>query len=126
MTFSEAKERLRFHCGSHPKIDDPRWSQGFLQTLSPYQGLNEAAYHDLVACLDAVSCHLRYASALDRVVMDSLWGICHYAREWGLAEEGMLRRNNLITPVDQKQLDEWLTTISDRIAVWLNSGDPDA
>jgi hypothetical protein len=123
MTFSEAKERLRFHCGSHPAIEDPRWKEGFLHRLNPYQGLDEAAYLDLTACIDAVSEHLRHAATLDREIVDSLWGICHFAREWGLAEDGMLRRNKLINATDQKTLDEWITEISYRIAMWLNYRD---
>ena len=126
MTFREAKERLRFHCGSHPDSEDPRWEQGFLPSLRPYRGLDEKAYQDLTACVDAVSDHLRRAETLDREVIDSLWRICLFSREWGLAEDGMLRRNGLITPADQKRLDEWITTLSYRIAIWLGGGDPDA
>jgi len=126
MTFREAKERLRFHCGSHPDIDDPHWKQGFLQSLRPYRGLDESAYHDLIACIDAVSDHLKHSAAIDRDVIDSLWAICHFATEWGLTAEGMLQRNELITPADQKTLGEWVMTISYRIASWLNGSDPDA
>jgi hypothetical protein len=124
MTFDEARERLRFHCGSHPDIQDPRWEQGFLQSLRPYRGLDETAYHDLTACIDAVSDHLQHSDTLDRDIINSLWGICHFARAWGLTEDGMLRRNNLITPADQEKLDGWITLISYRIAMWLDGNTP--
>ena len=39
MTFDEARERLRFHDGSHPDVGNPQWEQGFLQSLRPYRGL---------------------------------------------------------------------------------------
>ena len=77
MTFEEARERLRFHDGSHPDIEDPRWERGFLQSLRPYRGLDEAAYLDLTACVEAVSDHLQHSGTLDRDVINSLWGICH-------------------------------------------------
>lgn len=124
MTFEEARERLRFHCGSHPDIEDPRWEQRFLQSLRPYRGLDEVAYHDLNACVDAVSDHLQNSGTLDRDVINSLWGICHFARAWALAEDGVLRRNNLITPADQEKLDGWITSISYRVAMWLDGNAP--
>ena len=124
MTFDEARERLRFHCGSHPDIEDPRWEHGILQSLRPYRGLDETGYHDLTACIDAVSDHLQHSGTLDRDIINSLWGICHFARAWGLAADGMLRRNNLITPADQEKLDDWITSISYRIAMWLDGNAP--
>lgn len=124
MTLDEARERLRFHDGSHPDVEDPRREQGFLPSLRPYRGLDEAAYRDLIACVDAVADHLRHAGALDREVINALWGICHFARAWGLAEDGMLRQNNLITPADQARLDGWITAISYRVAMWLDGNAP--
>ena len=124
MTFDEARESLRFHDGSHPDIEDPRWEQGFLQSLRPYRGLDEAAYLNLTACVDAVSDHLQHSGTLDRHVINSLWGICHFARAWALAEDGMLRQNKLITQADQEKLDGWITSISYRIAMWLDGNTP--
>lgn len=124
MTFDEAKERLRFHDGSHPDIENARWEQGFLQSLNPYRGLDEAAYHDLAECVDAVSDHLQHADSLDRDVINSLWGICHFSRAWALAEDGPLRRNNLIMPADREKLDGWITSISHQIAMWLDGNEP--
>jgi hypothetical protein len=124
MTFDEAKEGLRFHCGSHPDVEDPRWEQGFLQSLRPYRGLDQAAYEDLTACIEAVSDHLQNSGALDRDVINSLWGICHFARAWAIAEDGMLRQNALITPADQEKLDGWITSISYQIAMWLDGNNP--
>jgi hypothetical protein len=124
MTFDEAKERLRFHCGSHPDIEDPRWEQGFLQSHRPYRGLDETTYHDRAACIDAVSDHIQHSGTLDRDVINSLWGICHFARAWALAEDAMLGRNDLITPADQEELDGWISSISHRIAMWLDGNTP--
>ncbi|MFK7769568.1 MAG: hypothetical protein AB8B55_20315, partial [Mariniblastus sp.] len=76
MDYTSAVERLTFHCGSNPNTDDPRWTGGLLQTLRPYGGkLDTDAMDDVLACLDAVSPHLKNADPLDRVVVNSLWGI---------------------------------------------------
>ncbi|GAA3989822.1 hypothetical protein GCM10022247_05550 [Allokutzneria multivorans] len=39
-------------------------------------------------------------------------GICHFARAWGIADDGMLRRNGLISDADVAPLQEWVCTIS--------------
>jgi hypothetical protein len=36
----------------------------------------------------------------------------------------MLRRNNLIAPADQEKLNDWITSISYRIAMWLDGNTP--
>ncbi|MCA9193018.1 MAG: hypothetical protein KDB03_14685 [Planctomycetales bacterium] len=124
MEFETAIERLSFHSGTNPATDDPRWDNGFLQSLRPYSGkLNEDAWNDLLECLEAVSDHLTHAPTLDRRLMNSLWGICHLARAWGVHEDGMLMRNRLITPADRLKLDDWLCTLSDRIAMMLDTGE---
>jgi hypothetical protein len=93
-------------------------------SLRPYRGLDETAYRDLAACIDAVSDHLQHSGMLDRDVINSLWGICPFARGWALAEDGMLRRNKLINPADQEKVDGWITSISHRIAMWLDGNAP--
>ncbi len=124
MDFESAIERLSFHCGSNPRTEDPRWENGFLQMLRPYAGrLREEVWIDLLECVDAVSDHLRTAPTLDRRLINSLWGICHYARAWGVHEDGMLMRNNLIKVEDRSKLDDWISELSDRIAVMLDTGD---
>ena len=123
MNYDAAVEQLTFHCGSNPHIDDPRWENGFLQTLLPYRGtLNQDAWNSVLDCVDAVSTHLKTASVLDRSVMNSLWGILHYSRSWALHPDGMLTRNKLITKEDQETLSGWLDELSERIAFMLDDG----
>ena len=123
MNFEQAIQELSFHCGTNPDTDDPRWQNGFLGMLRPYSGLKVEAYQNLSRCVDAVENHLRSSSVLDRRVINSLWGICHFARAWGLHPDGMLRRNNLITPEDQARLCEWIDGLSYKIAMWLDGTD---
>lgn len=127
MDFETAIEKLSFHCGSNPAVDDPRWENGFLQTLRPYSGtLRVDVWMDLLDCVEAVSDHLSNANTLDRRLMNSLWGICHFARTWGIHEDGMLVRNRLITAEDRLKLHDWICTLSDRIAMMLDTGDEPA
>ena len=123
MTFEQAVEQLSFHCGSNPNINDPRWEEGFLQTLRPYAGLRKDVYENLLECLAAVEEHLKRAPQLDRRVINSLWAICHYARAWGLDPGGMLRRNDLISDRDQAQLTEWIDGIAEKVVLWLDGMD---
>ncbi len=123
MDYETAVEELTFHCGSNPNIDDPRWAAGFLQTLRPYRGtLDSDAWNNVILCVDAVADHLKSAPAIDRRVVNSLWGICFYARSWALHPDGMLPRNNLITVDDQTTLSDWLDNLSERISSMLDGG----
>ena len=57
-------------------------------------------------------------------ILNSLWGICHFARTGRLDPDGMLRRDNLITSADQGKLNEWIDSISSRIAMRLDGNTP--
>ena len=121
MDYDTAVEQLTFHCGSNPNTDDPRWKQGFLQTLRMYRGtLDHDAWKSVLDCVDAVSAHLKSAPLLDRSVVNSLWGILHYSRSWALHRDGMLQRNNLMTKQDQETLSNWLDELAERIAIMLD------
>ena len=123
MDYDAAVEQLTFHCGSNPNTDDPRWEQGFLQTLRPYRGtLDHDAWNSVLDCVDAVSTQLKTAPVLDRSVVNSLWGILHYSRSWALHPDGMLPRNGLISKEDQETLSGWLDELGERIAFMLDGG----
>ena len=123
MDYDDAVEQLTFHSGSNPNIDDPRWEQGFLQTLRMYRGtLDHDAWKSVLDCVDAVSTHLKTAPLLDRSVVNSLWGILHFSRSWALHPDGMLRRNQIVTKEDQETLLNWLDELAERIALLLDGG----
>ena len=112
MTFEEAKEALLFHSGAHPDIDDARWQSGFLGSLRPYRGLNEANFYGVMEAIKCASTHLQSAASLDRDVMGALWDICLIARAWGVQADGRLRRNSLISDEDSVRLETWIDMIS--------------
>jgi hypothetical protein len=111
MTEQEAIEVLGFHCGVDERIDDPRWVNGFLGTLRPYRGLLERNFHEVMAALATLAERL-HANDVPRAALSSLIGICHLGRAWGVHPDGMLRRNNLISPDDVTRLERWIETIS--------------
>lgn len=111
MTSEEARESLRFHSGSHPDVDDPRWSRGFLGMLRPYHGLREESFHEVMEALRVLADDLQ-AEKVDREVVSALFGICHLARAWGIHPRGMLRSNGLIDSADVERLEQWVWTIS--------------
>ena len=121
MDYASAVEQLTFHCGTNPNTDDARWSRGFLQTLNPYQReLVPDAMRDVGVCVDVISDHLKTADFLDRSVINSLWGINHYARAWAIHPDGLLQRNNLISDDDRDTLSTWLDDLSERVAMMLD------
>ena len=120
MTLAAAREQLAFHCGADPRVNDPRWKNGFLSTLRPYAGLRKDVLDDVDRCVDAVAAHLRQAELLDRGIVNSLLGIVYFGRAWALDEESMLVRNSLITEEDATFLANWLNDLSFRIAMLLD------
>ena len=111
MTLETARLLLSFHSGQNLHVDDPRWINGFLGMLRPYQGLREEAFHEVMECITALASDLA-ADRLERESISALWSICHLGRAWGLEAEGMLRRNGLINPRDIERLSDWIDCIS--------------
>ncbi len=63
---------------------------------------------------------------LDREVMNALWGMCFFARAWGVHPNGMLRRNNLISVADVDKLERWINAIGYAVAMLLGGGDAES
>ncbi len=111
-----ALERLSFHSARDPRIDDPRWTNGFLGKLRPYKDMDhiERNYHDIVACLKAVA-PLCKEDMLPKDLVNDMAGIVALGRVWGCHPHGMIRRNNLLKDEEAKKL----INIIDEIAyIW--------
>lgn len=124
-TREQAIEELTFHCGTNSNLDDPRWERGFLSMLRPYRGLRQETYDHLVQCVRVLRTELASDDCIDRRIVNSLWGICHLARSWGLHPDGMLRRNGLITDEDQRWLEAWIEELSYDVMMLLDRGAPE-
>ena len=122
MTFAQAKQGLLLHSFALNDADDAQMARGFLGSLRPYIGLREENFREVMAALRVLAPHLG-APTLDREIVGALWNICHLARAWGVHPDGMLRRNDLISPADAERLDAWIEAISDVTAMLLDGAD---
>ncbi|WET82481.1 hypothetical protein P3102_15340 [Amycolatopsis sp. QT-25] len=111
MTPADAREALLFHSCTHPDVENPRWQQGFLGSLRPFTGLREENFHEVMSALLTLAEPLQ-ADLVSREVVSTVVGICHFGRVWGVAPEGMLRRNDLIADAEVTRLEEWVQAIS--------------
>ena len=112
MTEMEAIELLKHHSYNHEDIKHPKTEKGFLGMLRPLDGqLSEDNFHEIMTILKTLKRHFK-DDKIDRQIISSFWGICHFAKAWGLDEKGMLRRNNLLNEKQIKQLSVWIECIS--------------
>lgn len=115
MTEKEALELLKYHSFTHKDIDNPKSEKGFLGMLRPFQGeLFEDNFHELMNVIKALKEQFS-KKHIDRQLISDFWGICHLSRSWGINEEGMLRRNNLISDTQIQLLATWTDCISSTI-----------
>ena len=98
MTEEDAKQLLLSHAG-------PDFETGFLGMLRPYRGLREESFHEAMAALAAPGPSLGRGNAVDRQVMEALWGICVLGQCWGepggcvRRVQAVLRETSTLTPI---------------------------
>jgi hypothetical protein len=115
MTPKEALDLLKHHSFAHDITNDPKIDEGFLGMLRPFRGdLYETNFHELMLILRVLQNNFR-DETIDRQLISEFWGICHLSRSWGIEEDGMLRRNNLISEPQIKLLSTWIECISTTI-----------
>jgi hypothetical protein len=111
LTTLQARELLQLHAGRSDDIDEATGHIGFLGGLRPYVGLRAEYFHEVMACIKALAPELSQ-STCDKELIAAIWGICHFGRIWGVATDGMLRRNGLISDADVMRLEAWIEQIS--------------
>ncbi|MFN8354289.1 MAG: hypothetical protein U0Y10_07585 [Spirosomataceae bacterium] len=115
MTEKEAIELLRHHSCSHDDFENPKSENGFLGMLRPFQGeLFEENFHELMEIIKVLKEHFGKDS-VDRQIISNFWSICHLSRSWGIEQDGMLRRNNLISDTQIEVITIWTECISHTI-----------
>lgn len=123
MTEVEALELLRHHSYNHDDLDHPKTKKGFLGMLRPFDGqLYEGNFHEVMTILKTLKQHFR-DDKIERQIISSFWGICHFTKIWGLDVEGMLRRNNLLSEDQIRTLSVWIDCISYAVAGLLDDMD---
>ncbi|WKB54688.1 hypothetical protein [Eleftheria terrae] len=112
MTPAQALLLLSQHSGRHDDVHHPKWESGFLGALRPYRGqLDVANFHEVMTALRVLAAQLE-APQVDRNLVSALWNICHLARMWAVAPEGMLQSNRLIAPADVARIERWIDCVS--------------
>ncbi len=123
MTKTEALTLLKHHSYTHNDLAHPETQRGFLGMLRPFQGqLYEENFQELMLILKVLSPCFK-SEQVDKEIMAAYWGICHLARAWGLEPAGMLRRNNLLTGQQIKDLAAWIDCISDALSNLLDGAE---
>jgi len=94
---------------------------GFCASLRPYKGLRRDHLDEIEEAIIVVAPDLQNEQ-INRSLICALWGILWTARNWALASDSMLQRNNLITPEDAAFLSGWVYEIDMAVDVLLQGG----
>ncbi|SFE60409.1 hypothetical protein SAMN04487969_104121 [Paenibacillus algorifonticola] len=122
MNREEALLLLECHAFAFEDIEHEKMTNGFLGMLRPFGGqLVEENFHEVMTILDVLSPELTNKTVSSEM-MACLWSICHLGRAWAVEPDGMLRSNGLITAVQTKQMEEWLSIISYAVMILLEDG----
>ncbi|QDU11669.1 hypothetical protein [Gimesia aquarii] len=120
MTPEKARETILIHSGCHPDLDSfPHWRNGFLGSLRPFKELNEKNLTEVITAITALP---EFPSEL--IVIQSLWELSTRTRLWGLDPDGMLQRNNLLSPQDTELLLLWVRCTEQAVSKLLAGGNP--
>lgn len=112
MTIEDAIEELEYQSGRHENIGSERWENGFLGQLRPFKGvLHEKNYHSIMQALKILAPELE-KDFIDKRIISTIWGICHFGRMWAIDPDGMLQRNELLNEQQTLQIDDWLIDVS--------------
>jgi hypothetical protein len=121
----KALEELSFHSSRNDNIKEPRWENGFLGSLRPFQSMElvEQNFHKVIRNLRDLLKHISDNDCLCKNLVNDVSGIICFGRAWAVEEDGMLRRNNLITKEQTKLIEDWIDCISYALTVMLDTGD---
>ncbi len=110
MNSTRAKELLSFHSSRNSDIENPKWQNGFLGCLRPFQGqLHEENFTEIMQCLNVLKDEIQ-APAIDREIVSDIINIIHMARCWS-DKDGTLERNKLLSEEQTKYLFAWIDII---------------
>ncbi|MDE5892937.1 MAG: hypothetical protein K2H45_08460 [Acetatifactor sp.] len=124
MDVEEAKELLSFHSGRNSDFHNPKWTNGFLGSLRPIQGLNRENFIEVIECLRTLKDEI-VSPLIDREIVSDIVGITHLTRIWA-SPQGMLGRNHLLTEEQTKHLLAWVNIIEDCFMYLLEDAEEEA
>lgn len=124
MDVKEARELLSFHAGRNSDIRNPKWTNGFLGSLRPIQGLNRENFIEVIECLRTLKDEIA-SPFIDREIVSDIMGITHLTRVWA-SPQGMLGRNHLLTEEQTKHLLAWVNIIESCFMYLLEGAEEEA
>lgn len=119
MTPAEAKAVILAQIDPDDGTGEP---QTFLGGLRPYRGrLPRRQFHNMMAALRVLGHSLGAGGTVDRELVSALWSLTELTRLWALEEDGMLRRNKLISDADLAVLRRWHGMLAYAVMILLES-----
>lgn len=92
--------------------------------LRPFTGqLLEENFQEVLQIIHTLSGALAQPT-IDREMVSNLWSIVYYTRLWAIDEDGMLRRNGLLTEEQVEVLTKWVSVISEELMNALEDENP--
>lgn len=114
--------RLSYHSGRNPDIDNDKWKNGYLGMLRPYRGkLFIDNFIEIMECLNELKDEFQ-KSEIDRELLANINGIIHYSNMW-TENDGMLKG---ILPEEQVILVRRWTAIISYCVICLLEGNDEA
>lgn len=121
MTITKAKILILAQVEPDDGAGEP---QTFLGGLRPYRGiLPRQRFHDIMGALRVLGPTLGTTALVDRELISALWSLCELTRLWALEEDGMLRRNALLSEEDLALLKRWHGMLCYAVMILLDTGD---
>lgn len=110
MDINKAKELLSFHSARNDDVGNPKWKNGFLGSLRPFNGvLHKENFIEVMECLKALEEEFT-APVIEQGVVSDIVAIIHLTREWA-SPGGMLGSNHLLTEEQTEHLLAWADII---------------
>ena len=110
MNIELAKKILSFHSCRNDDINNPKWENGFLGSLRPFQGkIYEENFKEIIECLKTLEIEIKKEN-IDKNIVSDIISIIHLTRVW-VSKKGILGENNLLTNEQTKYLLTWVDII---------------
>ena len=110
MNIELAKELLSFHSCRNDDINNPKWENGFLGSLRPFQGkIYKKNLKKIKECIKTLEIEIKKEN-IDKNIVSDIISIIHLTRVW-VSEKGILGENNLLTNEQTKYLLTWVDII---------------
>lgn len=105
-------------------LDEALHEHGFIGCLRPWSGLRDENYRELMRAILSLRESLKGRPQWPKELIAGIMGITRMAHCWALDDQGMLRRNGLITGAELDKLRQWVRRIESVVEQLLLDRDP--